>query len=484
MLAVAAWLVVAGVASHLLPNVPFGARTGGEHEGLVGAFHMHTLRSDGGGTVDELVDAALVAGLDFIVVTDHNTHEPTRFEYRQGVLVVVAEELTTLTGHVTLFDVDTVRISEPDSTDRVHGLPFHRTLDDAGLRIVAHPNGRRFWRDRTLGTVDAMEIWNADSEWRNDGLVDWAEALTLLPFRDELAMLALVDRPHRNLALLDSVLVERRIATTCAVDAHSKIRITDDFFLRFPSYETSVGLVRQHFPTAGPLLGDADHDGALVLDALRRGSAYCALGGVADDGDVRIALENGSLVVELPAELARARIRVYRDGELVESADATSLSVDASAPGAYRVEADVRGRLLRGRWLPWILSAPLWVGPTPDDPPAELLGTFEDDYGNRFTITPDAWLHESDTRYEVAEWRASRGYLVARNGADNPTDPGLWTRIDWIELDDMAPWGWAFCLTTWNAGSYADARSVDTVDRAAPRTGCGGFPFSRMRRIE
>jgi hypothetical protein len=398
--------------------------------------------------------------------------------------VVVGEELTTLAGHATLLDVDTVHVSEPDSTDRAHGLPFHRTLDDAGLRFAAHPNGRRFWRDRTLRTVDGMEIWNADSEWRNDGVLDWLEALTLLPFREDLAMMALVDRPTRNLALLDSASVGRRLVTTCAVDAHSKIRITDTRFLRFPSYRTSVGLVRQHLPFPGRLTGDADIDGRAFVRALRRGGGYCALGGLGDDDGVRLDLREGRLTVDLPDSPFPVRIRVLRDGALIEEAEAVRLDVDASQPGPYRVEVDARARLLRGRWLPWILSAPIWVGPTPDDPPTELLGAFEDDYGNRFTITPEAWTQEAEARWIVEEWRASEQYLVARNDTTNANDPGGWTRIDWVRLDGMEPWSWGFCLTTWNAGSFAEARAVDTVDRTRPRTGCGGFPFSRMRRTE
>ena len=478
------WVVVAGAASALLPNVSVDGAASAAGAGLVGAFHMHTLRSDGGGTVDDLVDAALAHGLDFIVVTDHNTEEPTRYEYRRGVLVILAEELTTLTGHATLLDVDTVHVSEPDSVDRLHGLPFHRSIDDAGLRIAAHPNGRRFWRDRTLGTVDGLEIWNADSEWRNDGLLDWLEALTLLPFRDELAMLALVDRPARNLALLDSAYAHRRLSTLCAVDAHSKIRITDRFFLRFPSYETSVGLVRQRLTEAPELSGDADVDGPAVVGALRRGQGWCALGGVADEGGVRIRLEAGRLAVALPDGAPRSRIRVYRDGEVVDSGEGSALDVDATGPGTYRVEVDVRVRLLRPRWLPWILSAPMRVGVGPDDPPPELLGVFEDDYGSRYTISPTSWVHEPDSRYAVEEWRASEGYVIARNDRSNPADAGLWTRIDWIELEGMEPWSWAFCIAAWDARGFAEARGADTVDRSEPLDGCGGFPFSRMRRIQ
>ena len=41
-----------------------------------GAFHVHTTRSDGSGTVEEVAAAAQAAGLQFVVLTDHNDFAP------------------------------------------------------------------------------------------------------------------------------------------------------------------------------------------------------------------------------------------------------------------------------------------------------------------------------------------------------------------------------------------------------------------------
>jgi hypothetical protein len=486
-IALLAWIIVAGLASRFVPNVPVASlRTGAGDGFVVGALHMHTRLSDGSGTVEDLVDAALEHGLDFIVVSDHDIQRPSSFEYRRGVLVAYAEELGVPNmGHALLLDVDTVRLSEPDSVDRNRGRAFHRTMGDAGLRIAAHPNhGRRYWWDRTMGNVDAMEVWNADTEWRDDTVIDWLEALTLLPFEPELGMMALVDRPARNLALLDSASANRRITATCAVDAHARIEITDDWFIPFPSYRMTLGLLQQHVSVPEPFNGDPERDGRMLVDALRDGAGYCALGGMADDGGVRVEIEGDELVVSLPADGPQTRIRVYRDGEVVLEAQSNPLRAPASTPGSYRVEVEVRARLLRTRWLPWIITGPIRIGPGPDDAPTTILGTFEDDYGNRYTISDSVWIQEPSTAYEVVQWRGSERFVVARNASTNASDAGLWTRIDWIEWSDMEPWSWGFCLSTWNALSFADARETSTADRSDPRTGCGGFPFSRMKRID
>ena len=121
---------------------------------------------------------------------------------------------------------------------------------------------------------------------------------------------------------------------------------------------------------------------------------------------------------------------------------------------------------------------------SPTTAPAELLGTFEDDYGIRYTISPSSWRQGSGIVYHVVERDPAGRSLIARNDEDNPSGGGRWTRIDWVRLEDMAPWTWAYCLTVYDAETRDAAESAPAADRASPRTGCSGFPFSRMRRAE
>ena len=57
---------------------------------------------------------------------------------------------------------------------------------------------------------------------------------------------------------------------------------------------------------------------------------------------------------------------------------------------------------------------------------------------------------------------------------------GLFTRIDWVRLD-MAPFTWAFCMTAYKATPADSAEATQPAKRDVPRTGCNGFPFSRMK---
>lgn len=128
-----------------------------------------------------------------------------------------------------------------------------------------------------------------------------------------------------------------------------------------------------------------------------------------------------------------------------------------------------------------VLLAACASGPRP---PQLVLGEFEDDYGIRYSISDSLWHQRPNARYEVAAWHPESRTLVARNGDGNPSERGLWTRIDWIELEDMEPYAWAFCLTKYDAETREAATAAPAADGSNPRTGCGGFPFSRMKRVE
>jgi len=114
-------------------------------------------------------------------------------------------------------------------------------------------------------------------------------------------------------------------------------------------------------------------------------------------------------------------------------------------------------------------------------PPSMLIGTFLDDYGIRHSVSDTVWVQHPDTRYHVVRWDTAGRYLIARNDLGNPADGGKWTRIDWTTFAEMAPYEWGFCLSAFDAPTREAAESTAVARRATPRTGCNGYPFSRMR---
>ena len=116
-------------------------------------------------------------------------------------------------------------------------------------------------------------------------------------------------------------------------------------------------------------------------------------------------------------------------------------------------------------------------------PPAMLLGAFTDDYGGRHHISAQLWQHDTRNRYEIVAWYPDSQFVIARNADTNPTAAGLWTRIDWLSLTAMPPYAWAFCLSAYKAPTREAAQLTRVAQRNTPRSGCNGFPFSRMQRV-
>jgi hypothetical protein len=120
-------------------------------------------------------------------------------------------------------------------------------------------------------------------------------------------------------------------------------------------------------------------------------------------------------------------------------------------------------------------------------PPALVLGGFKDDYNTTHSITATRWVHGSAATYEIVEWNAEQKFFIAKNGPANPSDPGKWSRVDWVEITSNAGqvnYEWAYCMSAYDAPTEQAARAVTTAKRDTPRTGCNGFPFTRMARVK
>lgn len=114
--------------------------------------------------------------------------------------------------------------------------------------------------------------------------------------------------------------------------------------------------------------------------------------------------------------------------------------------------------------------------------PADMRGNFQDDYGIRYTISDTSWIQHSNIKYHLLSYDSAGQFFIARNAATNSGEPGLYTRIDVMRFENMEPWLWGFCLTIYNAKTIEEAITKQKADRTNPRKGCGGYPFSRMKR--
>ncbi|RMH22921.1 MAG: hypothetical protein D6701_00850 [Gemmatimonadetes bacterium] len=352
-------LATAAGDPHPLATAPAGPPDATAPTERVGALHVHTRASDGGGTLDDVAEAALDAGLDFVAVTDHHARPLTTPARRAGVLLVVGEELRVPDGHVVVLG------------GAATGAPE--------LRIAAHPEGpTRPWRGAGRAGFDALEVWNWDSDWRDDGLRDWAGALALLMWKPEAAMLRLIDRPAASLERWDALLTEGEpVPGLCAVDAHQRVTLGAAGALPFPRYRDLFRLARMHVWLDDDAPRAPVDEAAAVVEALRRGRAFCAFDARADSRGTRVwaAGPGGTagpgqtlvwsdppptLSVRVPDPGKPVEIVVVRAGEgpVHRVPGPEALALPLPGPGVYRVEVS----LLRGRRaVPWILTNPLRI---------------------------------------------------------------------------------------------------------------------------
>ncbi len=122
------------------------------------------------------------------------------------------------------------------------------------------------------------------------------------------------------------------------------------------------------------------------------------------------------------------------------------------------------------------------------------LGRFVDDYGSTHEITVDAWRQDGALQFSIRSMHASAQYFLAaeppqrKAGEISPRGDRAretavaetWARVDWMLLDDPQ-WRWAYCITAYQQATADRAESDTSARRATPRTGCHGYPFTRMR---
>lgn len=321
---------------------------------------MHSTHSDGTGTVAQIARAAEKAGVDVVLLTDHDTLGAKRAGeegWHGDALVLVGEEVTPADrDHFLAFGID------EEIPRRLTGPEICAAVEAAGgFGFAAHPfsrGSRRFKRAAIpfddLDWVAGVELWSF--------LNDTGERLGSV--RDLVRMVLapqsiIGSPPPENLREWDRLCQTRKVVGIGGLDAHQfGVRVAGRVPLRMMSYRRSFLQLRTHVLVPEPLNRDLDHDRALVYDALREGRCYIAVDALAPaKGFEFTALQTGTVPIcySLRARLPqRARVRIVRDGAVFHEADADSLDLEVDSPGVYRLEAELRGRT-------WILSNPAYL---------------------------------------------------------------------------------------------------------------------------
>jgi hypothetical protein len=339
---------------------------------LACVVHLHSLYSDGTGTVPEIARAAARAGADAVLLTDHDTLEAKR-RAEEGwygdVLLLVGEEVSPRRrNHYLAFGLD-----EPIDHKGLDGAGICRAVRDAGgFGFAAHPFSQgspRFERAPGMPfesldceALHGIELWSFVNDTA-EGAASIAEIARFVATPSR----ALDHPPERNMRAWDDLCRTRRVVAIGGLDAHQFGKRVGPFVpLRVMSYRRSFRQIRTHVLCEEAPTRELEHDREQVYAALREGRCYIAVDAVApargfafeaDDLPMGAEAPAGRRTMHVRAPLP-ARLRLLRDGHEIASAEGTALEHEVEEPGAYRVEAYRRAR---GRERTWILSNPVYM---------------------------------------------------------------------------------------------------------------------------
>jgi hypothetical protein len=428
---------------------------------VAGVLHVHSDRSDGGGSPDEVALAASRAGLKFIVFTDHGdgTRPADPPVYLSGVLCIDAVEISTTAGHYIALGMQTAPYPlGGEARDVVEDV---RRL--GGFGIAAHPDSPKSeleWGDWDA-PIDGLELINPDTGWRtriaDPGVapkLGLLAALASYPFVPEETIASVLANPSRNIERWLALNERRRVVGVSGVDAHAKLALWDvepgdnRFTLPFPGYRSAFRTVSVHVRPDQPLTGDASRDRDRILQAIRDGHLYTVVDAVATPPSFEFSATSKGMTVQQGGELTsdepvRLRIRTNAPADFTTTLweghrvlttgrrDGEFTILVPDGPGVYRVE--IRAANRPGEPV-WIVSNPIYVRvaaapapePSADGPAVRNLPDSAAASADvlLFPASPSGWTVEhgggSTADLEVSEGVMELDYKLGPDAATRP----------------------------------------------------------------
>jgi hypothetical protein len=349
---------------------------------LVINLHMHTPYSDGSGSHAEIARAALKAGLDAVIVTDHNVWvEGPQMYYQDGdrrTLLLVGEELHDRTrqpqkNHMLVFGAYRELAAYADQPQRL----IDAVNRAGGLSFIAHPvdpaapavkEADISWVDWDVQGYTGLELWNSMSEFK--GLLKTRlHALYYAFFPGHIGRGPYPEAIQR----WDSLLAEgRKVVALGGSDAHAfHVRLGPLRKVLFP-YEFHFRGINTHLIAPEALCGEANEDATLIYETLRKGRAFIGYDLPASTRGFRFVAHGKEQTAQMGEQLSakngvtfqirlprRTECRLLKDGKPLKTWQHHDLCTHISTePGVYRVEAFTQ---FAGRRRTWIISNPIYV---------------------------------------------------------------------------------------------------------------------------
>ncbi|HAJ05500.1 MAG TPA: hypothetical protein DCL76_02970 [Chloroflexi bacterium] len=350
----------------------------------VGNCHNHTPYSDGTLYHADIAHEASRAGLDFVIVTDHNVWVHGRegyydYEDSKTILILTGEEIHHLDehpkgNHLLVYDTNT-ELSQFSSNPQLL-IDKISALD--GLSFLAHPFERAApivedavysWRNWNISGYTGIEVWNYMSEFKS--LIKSKAAAIFYAFYPDLGIRGpFQETLHKWDELLAS---GKNVVIIGNSDSHGQTYSMGPVSRCIFPYKFLFQSVNTHIISRKPLTGNITTDKQIVYSALRTGNCFVGYDLPHPTRDFRfhaynektrcimgeeISLKNGPVTLEATTPTI-CNLKIISNGKIITQKKNTSkIKYTVNRPNNFRIEATITHKLQERHW---IISNPIYV---------------------------------------------------------------------------------------------------------------------------
>ena len=343
----------------------------------IGNLHIHSTHSDGAEDIPTIARVAARVGLDFVCLNDHGVLMDRLHVEEEGfynsVLLLVGVEFGKRYHHYLAYNLVETVTGAHVGPQEVIDLVNQR----GGFGFLAHPfeKGMPFlkkstaytWNELSVKGYTGICIWNFSSRWK-ERVKSLAHGIFHLLFKHS----TLKGPSQKTLSFWDAVCRERRVVGIGGSDAHA----TDFHWgpIRFKplTYDLLLNTINVHILLSAKLSSTLAPAKKEIYGALKSGRLFTAHDGlcpakgfrfdfIADEGPGLAmggegAFQKGALMIRTPRA---GKIRLIKDGALVEQRLGVETDYRVKEKGVYRVE--VFYKIPFFGWRPWIFSNPIYL---------------------------------------------------------------------------------------------------------------------------
>ena len=321
-----------------------------------GVIHIHTIHSDGTGNIAQIVKSAKRAGLDYVIITDHDNMD-AKEGYIDGILVIKGEEISPgKQNHYLALGTNELIL------DRDPKIFVPKVRELGGFGFIAHPDesDERKNRHKPIKwleddiTPDGIEIWNWFSQWADN----YNDSNIFTVAYAYLIRNALVTKPYeKTLKRWDKLNnnTDKIVPAIGGQDAHA-LKYLRFFPLKIFPYNCMLKKITNFIHLQEPLSKDFEKAKTQVLTAVYAGNnivvnrrickfapkiyintkndiAYC--------GNTINLDDETFLNIDLPK---KSDIKIVRNGEDYHNVFAKSFKMKLVEGGKYRVEGIIKDK--------------------------------------------------------------------------------------------------------------------------------------------